>query len=135
MAGVRSLRAAGLALPSEPDGGAKPRRSLQSLTWRFARQTMSHVPSPSRRRAVITKDLADQVRSEVRPLKAALEAFLNTYKKLCVQLGGPEWGKGKIELVFHNVRSEIIPIMEQAGMEGKQVQALCSWAAKLAMED
>jgi hypothetical protein len=79
---------------------------------------------------VITKDLAEQVRSEVRPLKAALETFLNTYKKLCVQLGGPEWGKGKIELVFHNVRSEIIPIMEEVGMDPKSVQALCSWAER-----
>jgi hypothetical protein len=79
---------------------------------------------------MITKDLADQVRSEVRRLKAVQEEFLQTYKKLCVHCGGPEWGKGKIELVFHHVRSEIIPIMEEVGMDSKSVQALCSWAER-----
>jgi hypothetical protein len=79
---------------------------------------------------MIPKDLAEQVRSQVRRLKAVQDEFLQTHKKMCVQLGGPEWGKGKIELVFHNVRSEIIPIMEEVGMDSRSIQALCSWAER-----
>jgi hypothetical protein len=79
---------------------------------------------------MITKELAEKVRSEVRQLKSVQDEFLQTYKQLCVHLGGREWGKGKIELVFHRVRSEIIPIMEEVGMDQKSVQALCSWAER-----
>jgi hypothetical protein len=84
---------------------------------------------------MIPRDLAEQVRAEVKLLKEGQDKFLQTYKQLCVLYGGPEWRKEEdIESVFHHVRKEIIPLMEQAGMENKQVQALCSWAAKLVME-
>ena len=84
---------------------------------------------------MITGELAEQVRSEVRRLKEVQEQFLQTYKQLCVHYGGPEWRRDEdIESVFHLVRKEIIPVMEKAGMDSKQVQALCSWAAKLVME-
>jgi hypothetical protein len=36
-------------------------------------------------------------------------------------------------MIFHRTRSEIIPIMEQAGLDPQAVQALCSWAEKLAL--
>ncbi len=80
-------------------------------------------------------DLAEQLRAEDKLLKEGQDKFLETYKRLCAHLSGPEWRKEKdIETVFYHVRKEIIPIMEQAGMESRQVQALCSWAAKLAMD-
>jgi hypothetical protein len=34
-------------------------------------------------------------------------------------------------MVFHRVRKEVIPLMEQAGMAENSVQALCSWAEKM----
>jgi hypothetical protein len=80
---------------------------------------------------MIAKDLAEQVRAEVRRLKEVQDDFLQTYKRLCVDLGGTEWQKARFEIVFHHVREEIIPIMEQAGMDHNGVQALCSWAEKL----
>jgi hypothetical protein len=82
---------------------------------------------------MITKELAEQVRTEVKHLKEAQERFLQTYKRLCVHYGGAEWRKDDLEVIFHRVRKEVIPIMEQAGMEDKAVQALCSWAEKLLM--
>ena len=84
---------------------------------------------------MIPNELAEQVRAEVKLLKEGQDKFLQTYMRLCVYYGGPEWREETdIETVFHHVRKEIIPIMEQAGMDSKQVQALCSWAAKLVME-
>jgi hypothetical protein len=84
---------------------------------------------------MIPNDLAEQLRAEVKLLKEGQDKFLETYKRLCVHYGGANWRKDKdIETIFYHVRREIIPLMEQAGMESKQVQALCSWAAKLAME-
>jgi hypothetical protein len=80
---------------------------------------------------MIPKELAEQVRTEVKHLKEEQEKFLQTYRRLCVHCGGPEWQKEEIEIVFHHVRREVIPIMEQAGMEHPAVQALCSWAEKL----
>ena len=60
---------------------------------------------------------------------------MQTYKRLCTHYGGPKWRKGKdIETIFHQVRKEIITVMERAGMDSKEVQALCSWEAKLAVE-
>ncbi len=82
---------------------------------------------------MVSSQLAEQVRSEVKRLKAVQDEFLQTYKRLCVENGGPNWPREGIEMVFHRVRKEIIPIMEQAGMEHQAVQALCSWAEKLAM--
>jgi hypothetical protein len=57
----------------------------------------------------------------------------DTYSKLCAHYGGADWQKKKIEMVLHRVREEIVPIMEQAGMDPKEVQALCAWAEKNAM--
>jgi hypothetical protein len=81
---------------------------------------------------MITSELAEQVRTEVKRLKELQDQFLLTYKRLCIQDGGPQWRK-EIEKVFHHVRREVIPIMEQAGVEPNAVQALCSWAEKLLM--
>jgi hypothetical protein len=83
---------------------------------------------------MIPKDLAEQVRTEGRRLKEEQERFLQIYKQLCIHCGGPEWQKAQIEVVFHHVRSEVIPILEQVGMDDKSVQALCSWAEKLLLQ-
>jgi hypothetical protein len=77
---------------------------------------------------MMTKDLADQLRAEVARLKAVQEQFLRTYRQLCLHYGGPQWHGKDLETVFHQVRGEIIPIMEEADMDHKSVQALCSWA-------
>jgi hypothetical protein len=82
---------------------------------------------------MITQDLTEQLRLEVKRLKEVQEQFLVTYTRLCVHHGGEKWREKEIERVFHHVRKEIIPIMEQAGMEPKAVQALCSWAETLIM--
>ena len=83
---------------------------------------------------MIPNDLAEQVRTEVQSLKNAQDQFLQTYKRLCVHYGGAEWQKKKIDRTFHEVRREIIPIMDQAGLEQQAIQALCSWAEKLALQ-
>jgi hypothetical protein len=83
---------------------------------------------------MIPRELAERVRTDVQRLKEGQDKFLQTYKQLCVHYGGPEWHKDEIEGVFHQVRKEIIPIMEQAGMEPKAVPALCAWAANLVMD-
>ena len=77
---------------------------------------------------MMTKELADQVRSEVQRFKAVQDDFLQTYKQLCAHHGGPGWRGKEAETVFHQVRRDIIPIMENAGMDDRAVQALCSWA-------
>jgi hypothetical protein len=77
---------------------------------------------------MIPKELAEQVRSEVKRVKEEQEKFLQSYKRLCSHLGGHEWEKGRFEIVFHQVRHEVIPVMEQAGMDQDQVQAFCAWA-------
>lgn len=82
---------------------------------------------------MIPEDLAEQVRAEVKHLKEIQDQFLQTYKKLCVHFGGTEWRKSKLEMVLHSVRKEVIPIMEQSGLDHKAVQALCSWAEGLAL--
>jgi hypothetical protein len=82
---------------------------------------------------VITQQLAEQVRNQVERLKKAQDEFLQTHKQLCVDYGAEEWEKGRMEIVFHRVRKEIIPIMEGAGMGHKAVQALCTWAEELVM--
>lgn len=85
---------------------------------------------------MIPNELTEQLRAEVKLLKEGQDKFLQTYKRVCASLSGPDWRREKdIESVFYHVRKEVIPVMEQAGMESKQVQALCSWAAKLAMEE
>jgi hypothetical protein len=80
---------------------------------------------------MITKELADQVRAEAKQLKEAGEKFLHAYKELCALNGAGEWPRGQSEMVFHRVRKEVMPIMEQVGMDERSVQALCSWAEKL----
>ena len=82
---------------------------------------------------MITKELAEQVRADVKLFTEVQGKFLQTYKQLCLHHGGPEWKKKHIDKVFHEVRDEVIPIMEQLGMDPHAVQALCSWAEKLVM--
>jgi hypothetical protein len=82
---------------------------------------------------MIPNELADQVRTEIKSLMEEQDRFLQTYERLCVHFGGPKWQKEGIEVIFHQVRREIIPIMEQVGMDHKAVQALCSWAERRAM--
>jgi hypothetical protein len=81
---------------------------------------------------MIPEELAEQVRAEVKQLKQVQDQFLQTYKQLCAHFGGPEWRKTE-EMVFHRVRREVIPSMEQAGLDPKAIQALCSWAEGLAV--
>jgi hypothetical protein len=83
---------------------------------------------------MIPKELADQVRSEVKQLKEVQDQFLQTYKQLCQHYGGAKWPKAEIEMVFHRVREETIPVMEQAGMDPKAIQALCSWVEQLVLK-
>jgi hypothetical protein len=79
---------------------------------------------------MLTNELAQEARQGVQRLKEVHDAFLQTYKKLCMHFGGADWQKKKLEMVFHRVRQEIVPLMEQAGMDPKEVQALCAWAEK-----
>ena len=79
---------------------------------------------------MLTNELAEETRQRVQRLKEVQGAFLQTYKKLCSHFGGPDWQKKKMEMVFHRVRQEIVPLMEQAGMDANEVQALCAWAEK-----
>jgi hypothetical protein len=79
---------------------------------------------------MLTQALADEVRDDVRRLKETQDKFLETYDKLCAHYGKPNWRQGKVEMVFHSVRREIVPIMEQSGMDAREVQALCAWAEK-----
>jgi hypothetical protein len=79
-----------------------------------------------------TNELTEQVRTEVNRFKEVQEQFLQTHKRLCVHNGGPDWQRHP-EDVFHLVRREIIPIMEQAGMDAKAVQALCAWTERMAL--
>lgn len=80
---------------------------------------------------MIPQELSEQVRSEVKRLKEVQDQFLQTYKQICVHHGGAKWQKDHNEVVAHQVRKEIIPFMEQAGMDHLAAQALCTWAEKL----
>lgn len=80
---------------------------------------------------MLPKELNEQTGAHVKRLKEAQDDFLQTYRELCVHCGGPQWQKEQSEMVFHRVRTEIIPMMEQAGMDHQAVQALCSWAERL----
>jgi len=80
---------------------------------------------------MIPNELAEQLRSEIKQLKKAQEAFLETFKRLCDYHGGPDGLRKRSETVFHHVRADIIPVMEELGMDPRSVQALCSWAAHL----
>ncbi len=82
---------------------------------------------------MIPEELAGLVREEVKRLKEVQDQFLQTYKRLCVHIGGPEWRKSALEMVLHRVRKEVIPIMEQSGLDHRAVEALCTWAERLAI--
>jgi hypothetical protein len=79
---------------------------------------------------MIPKELADQVREEIKSLKEVHDKFSETYKQICVHYGGSDWRRRELETLFHQVRTVIIPIMENEGMSNKAVQALCSWAER-----
>jgi hypothetical protein len=79
---------------------------------------------------MVTKKPEDQVRAEVAQLKAVQDQFLQTYRQFCLHHGGSEWHGKDSEVVFHQVRGDIIPIMEEADMDHQSVQALCSWAER-----
>jgi hypothetical protein len=80
---------------------------------------------------MIPKEVSDQLQDQVKRLKQAGDEFLQTYKHLCVHFGGEQWQKEPSELISHRVRSEVIPVMEQAGMDPQAVQGFCSWAERL----
>ncbi len=80
---------------------------------------------------MIPNELAEQLRLEIKRLKDVQEDFLLTYKRLCIHHAGPDWGRKESEMVFHRVRADVIPVMEQLGMDHQSVQALCSWAEQL----
>jgi hypothetical protein len=85
---------------------------------------------------MVPDELTEQVRTEVRRMKEVHGDFLQTYQRLCAHCGGPDWHKkDELERVFHQVRREIVPIMQQAGLDPKDVDALCSWAAKRLTND
>lgn len=77
---------------------------------------------------MIPNEIAEQLRSEIQQLKEAQEAFLETFERLCHHHGGPNGLRKKSEMVFHHVRDDVIPVMEQLGMDHRSVQALCAWA-------
>lgn len=83
---------------------------------------------------MIPQELTEQVRSEVKRLKEVQDQFLQTYKQICVHFGGAKWQKDHNEVISHQARKEIIPFMEQAGMDPLTAQALCSWAEKLVVQ-
>jgi hypothetical protein len=82
---------------------------------------------------MIANELAEQLRAEVRRFKEVQDEFLQTYRRLCLEFGGSKWPKAKVDLVLHRVRQEVIPIMEEVGLDPNAVQALCSWAEKLVL--
>lgn len=81
---------------------------------------------------MVPTELTEHLQAEVKRLKEAGDEFMQTYTRLCVHCGGgPQWQKEPSEMVFHRVRREVIPIMEQAGMDHQAAQAFCSWAERL----
>ncbi len=57
---------------------------------------------------------------------------MQTYQRLCLHYGGAAWRNEKdVETVIHHVRREVIPLMEEAGMDHRAVQAICAWAERL----
>ncbi len=82
---------------------------------------------------MITQELTDQVRTEIKRLNEVQDQFLETYKRYCDHFGDPNWRKD-MEMVFHRVRKEVTPIADEVGMDPKAVQALCSWAERVLMD-
>ena len=56
---------------------------------------------------MIPDEFAEQLRSEIKRLKEAQEAFLETFVRLCDYHGGPTALQKKRELLFHRVRGDI----------------------------
>jgi hypothetical protein len=77
---------------------------------------------------MVPDEFAAQLRSEVQRLKEAQEAFLKTFQRLCEYHGGPTGLRKKSEMVFTRVRGDIIPVMNELGMDQESVQAMCAWA-------
>jgi len=76
---------------------------------------------------MIPAELTEQVQNEGKAFKKDQDVFLETYLQLCIHFGGRRWKK-EMEMVFHNIRQEIIPILEGMGMDRMAIQSLCSWA-------
>ncbi len=79
---------------------------------------------------MLPKELAEQVQSQLKRFKDVQDEFLRTYQQLCARHGGLERqaDNSDSETVFGRVRGEVIPILEQLGMDQQAVQRLCSWA-------
>ena len=58
---------------------------------------------------MIPSELAEQIRDEVKSLKEGQDRFLQTYKRLCVHFGGPEWQRKDVETVFRLVKQRDFP--------------------------
>jgi hypothetical protein len=84
---------------------------------------------------MLPPDLAEQTQTTVKRLKQSLDAFLETYQRLGTHQRDPKWPRGHIDVVTHLVRKDLIPVMEQAGMEHQAVQAVCSWAERMIINE
>ena len=80
---------------------------------------------------MIPDEFAEPLRLEIKRLKEAQEGFLEIFGRLCNYHGGPNGLRKKREMVLHRVRADIIPVMQQFGMDQRSVQALCVWAEDL----
>ena len=80
---------------------------------------------------MLPDEFAEPLRSEIKRLKEAQDAFLETFGRLCDYHGGPSGLRKKSEMVFNRVRADIIPVMHQLGMDQRSAQALCMWAEDL----
>jgi hypothetical protein len=78
-------------------------------------------------------DMAEQAQTTVKRVKQALDAFLQTYQQLGDRQGDHKWPRGHVDVVSHMIRKELIPVMEQAGMDHQATQALCAWAERMIM--
>jgi hypothetical protein len=79
---------------------------------------------------MIPNELTEKLRANINSLKEVQDRFLETYKQVCAHYGGAEWRKKEAELISHQARMAIVPLLEQAGMDQKGIQALCSWAER-----
>lgn len=85
---------------------------------------------------MVPNELAEQVKTKVKRLTEAGGEFLQAYERLCAHCGGADWQKkDELEHVFYQVRREVVPLMQQAGVDPKDIDALCSWAAKRVVKE
>jgi hypothetical protein len=84
---------------------------------------------------MLPPDLAEQTQTTVKRLKQSLDAFLETYQRLGNNQHDPKWPRGHIDVVTHMIRKDVIPVMEQAGMEHQAVQSLCAWAERMIINE